>query len=77
MIRFELTVKTIAISDDDNSLKSLIDLAKTTDPKELALFLEQNLTDSMVMIIAENLATTSFKIENLTYEFGESNTVSK
>lgn len=77
MIRFELTVKTIAISDDDNSLKSLIDLAKTTDPKELALFLEQNLTDSMVMIIAENLATTSFKIENLTYEFGKGDTVSK
>ena len=77
MIRFELTVKTIAISDDDNSLKSLIDLAKTTDPKELALFLEQNLTDSLPMVIAGNLATTSFKIENLTYEFGKGDTVSK
>ena len=73
MIQFELTVKTIAISEDNEALKNLIDLAKTTDPEELALFLEQNLTDSLPMVIAGNLATTSFKIENLTYEFGESN----
>lgn len=75
MIRFKLTIETLAYSDDDNSLKSLIELAKTTDPQELILFLEQNLTDSLPEIVAQNPST--FKITNLTYELGESNTVSK